>query len=92
VRDLETSEPGRATGSTRDEDAGSMTRGHREEGGREGFDDRGEPEMSQQGRMGDGTVKGTARDCVRACAKGFATAGISVLPAQRRAPERPRRG
>src|SRR5215218_763735 len=33
MRDLETGEPGRATGRVEDEDAGSMTRGHREKAG-----------------------------------------------------------
>src|SRR5215210_1404653 len=65
VRDLETGEPGRATGSARDEDAGSMTRGHREEGGREGFDDRGELEMSEQGRMGDEGYREGLREGLR---------------------------
>jgi sporulation protein YlmC with PRC-barrel domain len=42
MRDLETGEPGRATAHLEDEDAGSMTRGHREEVGRQGLDNREE--------------------------------------------------
>ena len=57
-----TSEPGRATGGVEDEDAGSMTRGHREEIGREGFADREETGQDvpgdRQGSMSSGSAAG----------------------------------
>src|SRR5215212_208697 len=77
MRDLETGEPGRATG--RVEDAGSMTRGHREEAGREGIDDREEAGRSlpgaRQGSMSSGSAVGGTAGVTPAGERGGADEG-----------------
>jgi sporulation protein YlmC with PRC-barrel domain len=79
MRDLDTGEPGRATGRVEDEDADSMTRGHREEAGREGIDDREEAGRdvpgARQGSMSSGSAAGGTAGVTPADERGGADEG-----------------